>query len=77
MSSVSLPALPRYENFESFEAPTTRIRTDEDVATWKQTTGYKNYMLFLRRLSESVVNHYLPVDEQATSPVCRADAASP
>lgn len=40
--------------------PTLLIRTDEDVLLWRMTQGYQDFGLFLRRLSESVVGHFLP-----------------
>lgn len=51
------------------ERPVTKIRTDEDVDYWKTTRGYQDYGLFLRRLNESVVDHYLPWTGLAPSPV--------
>lgn len=42
------------------DPPSLQIRTDEDVNHWKQTQGYQDYGLFLRRLSESVVGKMLP-----------------
>ncbi|KAF8638959.1 hypothetical protein AX17_001820 [Amanita inopinata Kibby_2008] len=40
--------------------PATKIRYDEDVLAWKRTKSYRDYSIFLRRLTESVVGHYLP-----------------
>ena len=45
---------------DSFKSPEQKIRYDEDVAHWKQTTGYHDYQLFLRRLNESVVGYPVP-----------------
>ena len=42
------------------DAPVLRIKTDDDVQAWKQTRGYQDYGLFLRRLAEAVVGHALP-----------------
>ncbi|KAH7884885.1 hypothetical protein F5I97DRAFT_1938207 [Phlebopus sp. FC_14] len=42
------------------DLPQTKIRTDDDVGTWKNTIGYHNYLLFLRRLNESVVGRSIP-----------------
>jgi serine/threonine-protein phosphatase 2A activator len=36
-------------------APGTPIKSAEDVAKFKTTSGYRNYILFLSRLSEAVV----------------------
>ena len=70
MAPNTLPPLPHFNNFKNLEPPILGIRTDNDVLVWKQTTGYQNFMLFLRRLSEAVVDHYLPIDEQSPSLVC-------
>ncbi|KAI0090223.1 hypothetical protein BDY19DRAFT_939099 [Irpex rosettiformis] len=40
--------------------PTQKIRTDADLETWRTTTGYRDYAVFLRQLNESVVGYYLP-----------------
>lgn len=40
--------------------PITRIRTDEDVELWKKMPSYRDYTIFLRRLNDSVIGHYLP-----------------
>ncbi|CAL1715873.1 unnamed protein product [Somion occarium] len=40
--------------------PKLRIKTDDDVACWRDTRGYHDYGLFLRRLNESVVGYFLP-----------------
>ncbi|KIK96289.1 hypothetical protein PAXRUDRAFT_826123 [Paxillus rubicundulus Ve08.2h10] len=40
--------------------PEPKIRSDEDVKYWKNTTGYNDYQLFLRRLNESVVGYTVP-----------------
>ncbi|KAI0806075.1 hypothetical protein BC629DRAFT_1282689 [Irpex lacteus] len=40
--------------------PTQKIRTDEDLDLWRTTTGYRDFAVFLRRLSESVVGYTLP-----------------
>lgn len=66
MAEDNLPPLPKVSipNADRLEAPSLKIRTEEDVTTWKSTKGYQNYMLFLRRLSESVVGRSLPQSEQ-------------
>ncbi|OAX41909.1 Phosphotyrosyl phosphatase activator, partial [Rhizopogon vinicolor AM-OR11-026] len=40
--------------------PELKIRSDQDVEVWKSTRGYADYLLFLHRLSESVVGYMLP-----------------
>lgn len=70
----SLPVLPevRPEDFKQLSNPLLRIKTEEDVHIWKTTPGYQNYLLFLHRLSESVVGHTIPdspVDKATLSPV--------
>lgn len=51
--------------------PIQKIRTEEDVHVWKTTTGYRDYGLFLRRLTESVVGYSLPWSSQSPSTVRR------
>lgn len=57
---------------DSFKPPEQKIHYEEDVAHWKQTTGYHDYQLFLRRLNESVVGHTAPrtSDSDADSGGC-------
>ena len=59
--STQLPQLPKLGigDLDRLGSASLRIRTDEDVLSWKATPGYQNYLLFLRRLNESVVNHDL------------------
>ncbi|KAG8905279.1 Serine/threonine-protein phosphatase 2A activator 1 [Tulasnella sp. 417] len=47
--------------------PGKRIFVDSDVELWKTTQGYADYGLFLRRLSEAVIGHYLPYNPPAES----------
>ena len=42
------------------ELPETHIKTDEDLEHWKSMQSYRDYILFLRRLNESVVGTSLP-----------------
>ena len=42
------------------ELPKTQIKTDEDLEHWKSMQSYQDYILFLRRLNESVVGTSLP-----------------
>lgn len=48
------------ELVDATKSPEQKIRYEEDVAYWKQTMGYHDYQLFLRRLNESVVGHTVP-----------------
>ncbi|KAI0077814.1 Phosphotyrosyl phosphatase activator [Panus rudis PR-1116 ss-1] len=52
--------------------PSRKIRTDEDVELWKTTRGYQDYGLFLRRLNESVVGHFLPYEPPTTTQATKA-----
>ena len=72
--SSPLAPLPEItpEKFKQLADPTLRIKIEEDVHLWKTTTGYRNYQLFLHRLSESVVGYTIPetpIDESTLSPV--------
>ncbi|KAG1736301.1 hypothetical protein EDB19DRAFT_1896072 [Suillus lakei] len=40
--------------------PELKIRTDQDMEVWKSTKGYADYLLFLHRLNEAVVDYTLP-----------------
>lgn len=42
------------------ELPETQIKTDDDLERWKSMQSYRDYILFLRRLNESVVGTSLP-----------------
>ena len=42
------------------DLPKTQIKTDEDLEHWKSMQSYRDYILFLRRLNESVVGTSLP-----------------
>ena len=42
------------------ELPKAQIKTDEDLEHWKSMKSYRDYILFLRRLNESVVGTSLP-----------------
>ncbi|PPQ83972.1 hypothetical protein CVT25_000518 [Psilocybe cyanescens] len=48
--------------------PSLKIRTDDDVEHWKTTQSYIDYGIFLRRLNESVVGHFLPWEPENQSP---------
>ncbi|KAF9554569.1 Phosphotyrosyl phosphatase activator [Agrocybe pediades] len=47
--------------------PTLKIKTDDDVEYWKTTQSYLDYMIFLRRLNESVVGYTLPWRSERSS----------
>lgn len=51
--------------------PIPKIRTDNDIETWKTTRGYQDYALFLQRLNEAVVGVYLPWVNPEPCLVCR------
>jgi serine/threonine-protein phosphatase 2A activator len=51
------------------DPPRTRIRTDDDVKHWTTTRSYHDYAIFLRRLNEAVVGHYLPWEHSNYSKV--------
>jgi len=47
--------MPPPADLATLEPPVTRIRTDEDVETWKRTTGFRDYAVFVRRLNDAVL----------------------
>ncbi|KLO17362.1 PTPA-domain-containing protein [Schizopora paradoxa] len=55
-------ALPEIltEQITRLGLPSLKIRSDEDLVAWKSTMGYRNYMLFLHRLTDSVVGWDIP-----------------
>lgn len=73
MTSEERTLLPlRYippSELDKLPLPSRKIKTEEDVHAWKLTTGYQDYGLFLRRLNESVVGHFLPWSSPVTYPV--------
>ncbi|KAL1748334.1 hypothetical protein HDZ31DRAFT_29707 [Schizophyllum fasciatum] len=44
------------------ELPSKKIKTDQDIETWKTTRSYNDFSLFIRRLCESVVGRQLPYE---------------
>jgi hypothetical protein len=52
------------------DVPVLRIKLEEDVEKWKTTQSYQDYGIFLRRLSDSVVNHQLPWSPTEPTEVC-------
>ncbi|TFK93785.1 PTPA-domain-containing protein [Polyporus arcularius HHB13444] len=73
-STSALPSLRRIDvsNLDPADTPVPRIKTDEDVEAWKQTRGYQDYGLFLRRLAESVVGCSLPYEDPELDPAAVA-----
>lgn len=63
LRDVSLSEIP------TFDLPTNKIQTEEDVQTWRQTQAYQDLSIFLRRLNESVVGISLPWSTESPSPV--------
>lgn len=62
------PVLPKVpiSSLEPWDTPILHIKSEGDVELWKRTSGYTDYMSFIRRLSWSVVGCELPYT--ATSP---------
>lgn len=56
----------------TFEYPTNKIQTDEDVQTWRQTQSYQDLSVFLHRLNESVVGVSLPWSSESPSKVSKS-----
>ncbi|CAK5262917.1 unnamed protein product, partial [Mycena citricolor] len=66
LRKIDLAEIPR------LATPESKIRTDEDMETWRQSCAYRDYAIFLRRLNESVVGVDIPDSPAATSePVTR------
>lgn len=61
MPQTGLPPLRQIELPILQDLPELKIRTDQDVEVWKSTKGYADYLLFLHRLSEAVVDCTLPL----------------
>ena len=49
--------------------PVLKIKTDDDVDLWKSKQSYHDYHIFLYRLNEAVVGHYLPWEPEKHSQV--------
>lgn len=56
---MSLPEITS-EQIRSLDLPTLKIRSEADLVAWKSTTGYHSYLLFLHRLTDSVVGCEMP-----------------
>lgn len=52
--------IPLKEVEYRLEAPKTQIKTDDDLEHWKSMQSYRDYIIFLHRLNESVVGTSLP-----------------
>ncbi|KZT27229.1 Phosphotyrosyl phosphatase activator [Neolentinus lepideus HHB14362 ss-1] len=61
-TTTPLPLLRQISVSDIHQAhpPVLKIRSDQDVETWKHTRGYRNYAIFLQGLNESVVGIFLP-----------------
>jgi len=46
-----------------------KIRVDSDVDSWRTTSGYRDYVRFLNRLTGSVRGVFLPYEPQSLSNV--------
>ena len=57
------------DDLSTLSLPTHIIQSEHDVDTWKSTRGYKDYALYLRRLSDAVVGYYLPLQEESENKV--------
>ncbi|KIJ62974.1 hypothetical protein HYDPIDRAFT_93620 [Hydnomerulius pinastri MD-312] len=66
-SQLHLPRHISQTDIANSSPPQTKIRDDADVDEWKSTTGYRDYMLFLRRLNEAVVGYTVPSEVGACS----------
>ncbi|KAF8588269.1 Phosphotyrosyl phosphatase activator [Ramaria rubella] len=50
----------------SLSPPTLKIHVDADVEKWQRTSGYQQFILFLRRLNDSVVGYELPLQDNGS-----------
>ncbi|THU98369.1 Phosphotyrosyl phosphatase activator [Dendrothele bispora CBS 962.96] len=59
---AAVPELPQIplSLLEGLALPKQVIKTDHDVEIWRTTRSYKDYSVFLHRLTESVVGVFLP-----------------
>ena len=63
---ADLPPLPTIDSIIGLDEPIPKIKTEEDVHSWKTTSGFQNYALFIQRLNEAVVGRSLDLQEQPT-----------
>lgn len=54
------------------DGPLLHIKTEEDVDAWKTTTSYRDYSIFLQRLTNSVSGCLLPWSTDSLAQVCRS-----
>ncbi|KAL4263905.1 Serine/threonine-protein phosphatase 2A activator [Pleurotus pulmonarius] len=68
-SQAALPDLRRIDitSLKGMPKPAQKIRFDSDVEVWRSTRSYRDYSLFLHRLTEAVVGQYLPVTNPTQS----------
>jgi serine/threonine-protein phosphatase 2A activator len=59
-----LPPLRSVSLTRPIQPPRRIIKDDADVETWKHTTGYKDYNLFVSRLNDAVIEQDIPSVEQ-------------
>ena len=59
-----LPPLRSISLTRPIQPPRKMIKDDADVETWKRTTGYKDYSLFVSRLNNAVIERDIPSVEQ-------------
>lgn len=57
---ASLPPLRSISLTRPIQPPRKIIKDDADVETWKHTTGYKDYSLFISRLNNAVLERDIP-----------------
>jgi len=55
-----LPPLRSISLTRPIQPPRKIIKDDADVETWKHTTGYKDYSLFVSRLNNAVIERDIP-----------------
>lgn len=59
-----LPPLRSISLTRPIQPPRRIIKEDAEVDTWKHTTGYKDYSLFVSRLNDAVIGRDIPSVEQ-------------
>lgn len=59
-----LPPLRSISLTRPIQPPRKIIKDDTDVETWMQTTGYKDYSLFVSRLNNAIIGRDIPSVEQ-------------
>jgi len=69
MTPQNLPQMRQIRITELVDLPQQKIRTDDDIATWKRTRGYRDYWLFLLRLNEAVIGYPIQQADEPCGPV--------